>query len=411
MVRLEGWMDVLDLLQQGCSISEVSRRTGLSRVTIRLLLRHGGPRLRRLRTTGPGVVGPFLPFLRTQLQRGVTSGPVLLRLAQEHGYTGALRTLQNALKPWREERAREPVIRFETAPGVQAQADFAEILLLDAQGVRHRLYCFVVVLGYSRYLYAEFTSHQRLAAVQGGLLRAFAAFGGIPQEVLFDNMKTVVLARSAEDIRWNPAFTDFAQTCGFTPRLCRPYRAQTKGKCERSIRYLRQSFLPGLVFTSLDDLNGRLQQWLSTVANARVHGTTGRIPGQVLAEERLVALAHPIAVQGATLWRMVGRDCFVTYRQSRYSVPLELAGQRVLVREDGPHLVVEHDGIEVARHALVRERYRVIVAPEHFARWRERRDRQLLHLPETTLAGGWPNSRAWPEVERRSLTTYEEVIR
>ena len=225
-------------------------------------------------------------------------------------------------------------------------------------------------------------------------------------------MKAVVLGREGASVRFNPGFLDFARYCDFPPRACRPDRAQAKGKVEAGVKYIRRHFFAGARFTSLEDLNRQLRIWLDEVANVRVHGTTGEIPWRRLAEEPLRPLPErPYAVVPAVL-RQVGRDCFVTYRSSRYSVPLEYCRRAVVVQEAGDEVVISCEGGPVARHRLLEERFRVSIDPEHFRDLRARRDRQLLVEGDMAWQGGLGSGALRldePLVERRPLAVYDEV--
>jgi len=193
------------------------------------------------------------------------------------------------------------VVRFETAPGEQLQVDWGEF----RQG-RDPLAAFVATLGYSRYAYVEFVTDKTIETLLRCHANAFEWFGGVPQRVLYDNMKTVILARHTYGPglhRFQPSFLDFAHHYGFLPQVCRPYRAKTKGKVERFIGFLRYSFyvplLSRLRATALaldaEIANTEVRRWLHAVANARCHGTTQAVP-QVrwLAErEQLLALPPP----------------------------------------------------------------------------------------------------------------------
>jgi transposase len=161
----------------------------------------------------------------------------------------------------------------------------------------NRLSVFVATLGWSRAAYVEFVTDERVETLIEAHENAFLAFGGTPREVLYDNMRTVVLERHGYGRgrhRFHPGFLDFARHCGFRPRLCAPYRAQTKGKVERFIRYLRHSFYVPLasrlaqegLIVDRETANLAVRRWLREVANARVHGTTGEVPAERLAIER-----------------------------------------------------------------------------------------------------------------------------
>ena len=413
MVRLEEWMEILDLSRQGMSVSEIARRTGRARPTVRHQLRQGGPRPRKRRNPPPSSLEPYRSFLLSRLREGVKSGCRLFREVQALGFGGGLRTLQRFLKPYRAALGEVATVRFETPPGRQAQADWGSFGVIEFEGRRHRLSCFVCTLGYSRVLYGEFTVSQKLPTLEQCLLNGFTYVGGVPEEVLFDNMKAVVLGREGATVRFNPGFLDFARYCDFTPRACRPYRAQTKGKVEAGVKYIRRHFFAGARFTSLEDLNRQLRIWLDEVANVRVHGTTGEIPWRRLTEEPLRPLPErPYAVVPAVL-RQVGRDCFVTYRSSRYSVPLEYCRRAVVVQEAGDEVVISCEGVPVARHRLLEERFRVSIDPEHLRDLRARRDRQLLVEGDLVWQGGLGSGALRldePLVERRPLAVYDEVV-
>ena len=186
----------------------------------------------------------------------------------------------------------EPVIRFETPAGRQAQVDFARFSF--PWGVRYAL---LVVLGYSRLLWCRFYPRQDMRTLIDGLEDAFRYFGGVPQELLFDQMKAVItrdLRLQGGALVRNLEFLRVAHHWSFTPRACRPYRAQTKGKVERPVRYLRDNFVYGRAFANDADLDQQRRQWLDDVANVRVHATTRERPRDRFdRDERL--LLQPLA--------------------------------------------------------------------------------------------------------------------
>jgi transposase len=192
------------------------------------------------------------------------------------GTLGALTQLKGFVRRVRPRPAPEPIVRFETPPGLQGQVDFAEMRL--PWGKRHVL---MVVLGYSRLLWFQCYPRQTLRTLMRGLETAFAYVGGVPRELLFDQLKAVIIDDQRPQggrVLENPEFLRFASHWGFRIRACRPYRAPTKGKVERPIRYVRQSFLYGRSFAGDADLNAQGLTWLAAVANIRVHGTTHEVP-------------------------------------------------------------------------------------------------------------------------------------
>jgi transposase len=223
---------------------------------------------------------------------------VLLREIRERGYEGGISQLKAWLAPLKRVEP-EPVVRFETPPGKQMQVDFTTV-----RRGREPLLALVATMGYSRASFVKFTVREDAATLCAGLREAMDYFGGVPEHVLFDNTKAVVIERDAYGPglhRWNAELMALAEACGFTPRLCRPYRAKTKGKVERFNAYLKGSFVVPLAATleaaglKLDAAvaNVHVRRWLDEVANARVHATTKAIPARRLAEERAVMLAAP----------------------------------------------------------------------------------------------------------------------
>jgi transposase len=203
---------------------------------------------------------------------------VLLREIRQRGYGGGYTILKDWLLPQRAAASAAAVRRFETPPGKQAQVDWGHLGYLDVDGRSHQVWGFTITLGYSRRLWAQAALDQKM----GTLLRmheaAFQEWGAVPEEILYDRMKTVWLGNDERgEVVWHPVFLDFARYWGFKPRLCRPYRAQTKGKIESGVKYVRRNFVCGLLGREpacLMDFNSELRQWVDTVANRRVHGTT-----------------------------------------------------------------------------------------------------------------------------------------
>ena len=200
------------------------------------------------------------------------------------GYAGGYTQVKEYVRKVRPRAPEEPVVRFETPPGHQGQVDFADFRL--PWGKR---YAFLVVLGFSRVLWLQFFTRQTMLHVFEGLEAAFTFFGGVPRELLFDQMKAVVTKdeRAAGGrVTENAEFLRFAHHWDFRVRACRPYRAKTKGKVERPVSYVRSSFFYGRTFTSDEDLNDQARHWLDHVANVRTHGTLKERPVDRFEHER-----------------------------------------------------------------------------------------------------------------------------
>jgi len=298
--------DINELKRQGLSISQISSLTGFDRKTVRKYLTDPQtPRYsRRQRSTKGSKLEPFQPYLQERLSAGVWNAVVLLSELKERGYSGGYTALKEYLHPLRKQAAVVAVRRFETPPGHQAQLDWGDLGHLETPEGRRTLYGFVFTLGHSRVLFADVATDTKIATLLRLHEAAFTELGGVPREILYDRMKTAILGTDDRgETEWNPQLLDFARHWGFTPRACRAYRPQTKGKVESGIGYLRKNFLCGREAHNLSDLRGQLRTWVWQVANQRIHGTTHRHVFTAWQEEKLLLLplwgraSYPYAIE------------------------------------------------------------------------------------------------------------------
>lgn len=338
MILREMSMHIKLLADDGVNKAEIARRFGISRQTVYNHLNRSGP-FPKPRKKRASKLDPFKKHIRARLERFDLRATVLFEEIRALGYRGGLTILRDFVRPLKEEFARRVTERFETLPGRQAQIDWGECGTIAVGGERRKLYVFVMVLGYSRMLYARFTTSSRLPVLLGCLVRAFEALG-IPREILVDNMKQAVEQHdpATGTVRWNRRFLDFADHHGFLPVAAPPYWPRVRGKVERGVGYIKSSFLEGRTFTDLDDLNRQLEVWLDTVANVRVHGTTRERP----VDRHRLELAHlrPLAAVPAydtrpLQVRLVHSDSHIRYGTVEYSVDPRAAGRTVTVRAEG----------------------------------------------------------------------------
>lgn len=398
-----------ELRRQGLSVTAIGEMTGFDRKTIRKYLAH--PELEpryRPRPGGPSLLDPFKEYIEQRLAAGVWNAVVLTRELKERGYSGGYSSVKEHLQPKREAARTAAVRRFETPPGRQAQVDWGHLGTLTVNGERHRMAGFTFTLGYSRMMMAEAVLDQKL----GTLLRldeeAFRQLGGVPEEILYDRMKTVWLEINERgEVVWNPLSLDFARYWGFTPRLCAAYRAQTKGKVESGIKYVRRNFLCGLLGkepSGLEDLNVQLKAWVWTVANERVHGTTHEQPVSRWKTEcaQLHSVGNrPPYPNAEEETRRVARDAYVSWQGSRYSVPWRYAGRDVWVCEHDGRVQIYFGAETIAIHERT-GRHQVVTQAEHHRGIplnTPQSDKIVVHLRETA-----------PVVEVRPLTTYENAV-
>lgn len=402
--------DLLEMKRQGLSVQAMSTMTGFDRKTIRKYLKEpeGRPEYGP-RPAAASKLDRFKPLLAERLKAGVWNAAVLLRELRQAGYTGGYTILTDWLRPQRTMAVATAVRRFETPAGRQGQVDWGHLGWLEKDGNEKRIWGFVLTLGFSRLLISEAVLDQKLGTLLRLHERAFQQLGGVPQEILYDRMKTVWKEVDERgEIVWNPIFLDFARYWGFTPRLCRAYRAQTKGKVESGVKYVRRNFLCGLQGREpggLEDLNTQLREWTWAVANQRIHGTTHE-PVAVRWEQEKPTLqpldGRPPYPYGDEELRKVSRDAFVHWRGSRYSVPWEYAGKEVwVVARDHGSVEVHYGDRRIAAHTIAPRCHQAVIEGGHHngIPMGARQERKtLVEIRETA-----------PVVETRPLTAYEAV--
>lgn len=307
MLSDEATMHIQILAKQGKSIREIAKTLHISRNTVRRYLRAEQKLTYKLRDKKPTKLSPFYAYLMERVDAAkpnVIPGSVLFREIKALGYDGKIRMVNYFLQSLKPKVKEEPLIRFETAPGEQMQVDW----VVFKRG-KESLSAFVATLGFSRASYVEFANNERLETFLACHSNAFDYFGGVVKEVLYDNMKTVVIKRDAyakNQHRFQPSFLDYARHYGFVPKLCRPYRAKTKGKVERFNRYLRESFFNPLLgqlkllglSIDVELANYEVKKWLRDIANERTHTTLKETPNARLAHEKAHLQPLPPAYVG-----------------------------------------------------------------------------------------------------------------
>lgn len=298
------------------------------------------------------------------------SGRRLLRELKDRGYAGGYTAVTDFLRDVRPISEQGFEVRFETAPGEQAQVDFAQfhVIFTDEPLTRRIVWLFSMVLGHSRLIWARFAMHQDLPTVLRCHVAAFDAIGGVPREILYHRMKTAVIGEGETGgIVYNRALLDLARHYGFHPKACKAYRAKTKGKVERPFRYIREDFFLARSFRNLDDLNAQLRYWLDTVANPRVHATTQRVVMEAFAEERHHLRPLPLAPFRSVLRleRRISRDGMVSVGGNAYSVPDATRRRLVEVHTLANEVQIFEDGTLIAVHPVLEGRHQRRVEPDH----------------------------------------------
>lgn len=319
-----------------------------------------------LATTSPpqetSTVQAWEAEVRQMMKDGATPKGVYdgLKLAHEDfaGSYDAIKRLCRRISRSKPPEAEDVAIPVSAAPGAEAQVDFGYVgeLLDPAAGRLRKAWIFVLVLSHSRYLYADIVFDQRIETWQRLHAAAFADLGGVPKVIRPDNLKAAVVRAAfatGDEVELNRSYVELARHYRFQIDPTPPRAPQKKGKVERAVGYIKRSFFKPRTFTDIHEARAGLQAWIATIANPRVHGTTGRVPAEVFATVEQPALKPlpPLAFAPVT-WRKarVHTDSHVQLDRALYSVPWRLLGQVVQVRAVGQTVEIHGEQGRIATH-------------------------------------------------------------
>jgi transposase len=355
----------------------------------------GAAVMRRVPTS---VLDPYKPFITDVLAQHPRLGATRLHaMLQGRGYPGGVLAVRRYVRTVRPRRA-EAYLRLQTLPGEQGQVDWGHFGKIPVGHAHRPLVCFVLVLSWSRAMYARFALDQSLESFLRGHVEAFDALGGVPRTLLYDNLKSVVLERMGDHVRYHPRLLELAGHYHFAPKPCAPYRGNEKGKVERTIQYLRHAFFAARRFADVADLNRQLTAWIAETAHRRpVPGDPARrTVEEALAEEqpRLLPLPqHPLA---CTLLRSVssGKTPYVRFDGNDYSIPHEVVGRPLTLVADEHTVRIVDGATELVRHVRSYDHRQAVEDPAHLTalaavkraahelRGRDRRRRLCTHAAD-----------------------------
>lgn len=305
-------------------VGTISRMLGVHRDTVRRVLAQSG-----LPTPAtplrPSRIDVYRPFILETLTRFPQLTAVrLFGMVSERGYRGSPEHFRHLIAGMRPRPVAEAYLRLRTLPGEQAQVDWAHFGHLQIGRARRPLMAFVMVLSYSRRIFLRFFLDARMDSFLRGHAEAFAAFNGSTRVVLYDNLKSAVLERQGDAIRFNPALLDFAAHYRYEPRPVAVARGNEKGRVERAIRYVRDSFFAARAYADLDDLNAQARLWCESLASDRRWPEDPALSvREAFNAERasLLALPEHDYPLGERVAVAVGKTPYVRFDLNDYSVP------------------------------------------------------------------------------------------
>jgi len=405
MVAAEVVRQMAQLAQLGWGAKRIARELEVARNTVRRYLRGARAEVQEHLAARRLDEAARAEALRLYDGEAEGNAVVVARLLREQSIAASVRTVQRAVEERRRSQRASQVatVRFETAPGEQMQVDVGQRLVSIA-GNLVRVFFVCAVLGFSRRLFVRAFLSARQDDWREGIAGAFERFGGVPRTLLIDNDGALVIGRdeATQTARLHPAFAAFCRDFGVEARVCRPYRARTKGKTESGVKYVKRNAIAGRAFGSFAEFEGHLDGWMRE-ADERVHGTTHQRPLDRFRREEAAALrplpANPLPLRERHLRRKVANDALVDVDTVRYSVPHRLVrtGVEVLVGESEVRI---YSGAElVATHARTIEPHTSVIDFAHY--------RGLWRAPPQLPAAESPRAL---EALGRSLADYEAAV-
>ena len=352
---------------EGWRVGTIARHLGVHHSAVRRVLKMANeePEKRRRQS----IVDPYRPFIQETFERYPRlPASVLYRMVRTRGYPGGEDHFRHLVAELRPRKAAEAFLQLRTLPGEQAQVDWASFGRRAVEGGERPLSAFVMVLSYSRMLYVRFSYDQRMGSFLEGHVRAFSFFSGCARTLLYDNLKSAVLERFDDAIRFHPRLLELAAHYHFQPRPVAVGRGNEKGRVERAIRYLRTSFLPGLVFTDLDDLNRQAECFCTDTAAARRWPQQREVSvADAFTKEKsqLVALPPNPFPAAEIVEAIVGKTPYVRFDCNRYSVPHDRVRRQVAVRADSTRVRIFDRDELLAEHRRCWAKQQIVEIPEH----------------------------------------------
>jgi transposase len=326
----------------------------------------------------PSQLDPYKAFIVEQLEQyPKLRATRIFAMVRARGYAGGEVVVRRYVRTVRPTPKNEAYFHLATLPGEQGQVDWASFGKVRIGAAHRQLSCFVMVLSHSRAMYARFALDQTLESFLRAHVEAFRALGGVPRVLLYDNLKSVVLERSGEHVRYHPRILELAGHYHFDPQPCAPGRGNEKGKVERTIQYLRHSFFAARRYSSIADLNRQLLEWIGQLAHQRLMpGDPDKTPIHIaLLREQPVLLPLPSHDFECDLVVPIrsGKQPYLRFDSNDYTIPADLVRKPLTLVASEAVIRVLDGTVEVARHTRSYDRGQKIEQPEHLRDLAERK--------------------------------------
>lgn len=366
MISYEQYCRIKQLKEERLRPSQIAAKLGLAGHTVRKWMNRGAFQ-QRLPGMRSSKLDPFKDEIVGLLERHPYSATQIFLKIRDEGFKGGYTIVKEYVRKVRPRR-QPAFLTLSFAPGECAQVDWGSYKSIAVENTTRRLSFFVMVLCHSRMMYVEFTVSQTMEHFLGCHQRAFEFFGGVPEKVMVDNLKSAVLQRiTGQDPVFNPRYLDFAGHYGFRIVPCGVRKGNEKGRVENAVGYIKKNFLNGLEAGDFKLINPAARLWMETVANVRIHGVTKKKPLDMFAEEAGVLSPLPAFSYDTGMVHQVraSKQFRVTLDTNRYSVPAEYAGRRLTMKAYSDRICFYDDNTLIARHNRSYGRHQDIEDPDH----------------------------------------------
>jgi transposase len=368
-------------------VGTISRQLNVHHSTIKRVLSETGISKNNLLVQG-SMIDPFLPFVMSTLERFPTlRASRLYDMVKERGYPGSRDHFRHLISFYRPRSAAEAYLRLRTLPGEQAQVDWGSFGYLTIGKAKRPLMAFVMVLSFSRKIFLHFYLNQRIENFLRGHEEAFKAFGGVPRVVLYDNLKSCVVERIGDTIRFNPRMLAFAAHYRYEARPVAVYRGNEKGRVERAIRFVRDNFFAARVFKDLADLNNQAKRWCEQSDDRPCPEDRSQLVREVFEKEKtsLIMLPdnpHPVdEIETVS----IAKTPYARFDLNDYSVPHDQV-RKTLTMHATLDTVTIFDGANIkARHPRSYDKGAQIECEEHIATLMLRKKQARQHRGQDRL--------------------------
>ena len=346
------------LFQKGYNKSEIARMLEIDRKTVRKVLKELDENGVVERKKRKSILDPFKEFINIQVAKNLSAKRIFQDMKRDLGYEGSYDTVKRYVAQIKKSQPKAYMV-LNSLPGEEAQVDFGYIGTIKLKnGKRKKAWIFIMELSYSRYMYVEIVFNQSVVTFLDCHKKAFKYFGGVPKTVKIDNLKAAILEADFYEPTIQRNYAAFAAHYGFLPEPCRVYTPTDKGKVESNVKYVKNNCFKGRDFKDIDEAKEFLDEWLKTIANVRIHGTTKKVPAEVFGEierKELLPLKTEDFVISDFSTSTVMPNCHISYKGNYYSVPYIYIGEKVDILALDNLIKISHKGKEIALHHLIKD--------------------------------------------------------